>query len=243
MEVRFDDDRIPITGPKKRSLFAALLLHHGDVVSVDDLITELWRHDPPGQAANALHAHASRLRLCLGRWRERYGTQVALRTRYPGYSLHVPADQIDLVRFDALCAEAHTRQPAHQDQAAGLLREALALWRGPALQDVPSGPIRDRGARLLESRRLLATTSLIEIEIERGGHVEIIPSLEALVLQHPLQERLYGQLMTALQRAGRPADALGVYQLARACFAREAGLSPSPALERQMLSILDRSSR
>ncbi|MEU1394245.1 MULTISPECIES: AfsR/SARP family transcriptional regulator [unclassified Nonomuraea] len=243
LEVRVDEDRIQIAGPKKRSLFAVLLLRHGDVVPVEDLVAELWRDDPPRQAANALHAHASRLRMSIMRWRERHGLEISLQTRYPGYCLQVPADAIDAVRFEKLDAAANTLKSAEPDKALALLREALALWRGPALQDVPRGPIRDQAAQLLESRRMLTTASLIEINLDLGRHVEIIPQLEALVLQNPLEERLYSQLMVALHRAGRPADALGIYQLARVSFAKEIGLSPSPALERQMLAILNRSTR
>ncbi|MEV4091782.1 AfsR/SARP family transcriptional regulator [Streptosporangium saharense] len=241
LEIRVEEDRIRITGPKTRSLFAVLLLRHGDIVPVEDLVTELWRDDPPRQAANALHAHASRLRMSIVRWRGRHGMQISLQTRYPGYSLQVPADEIDAVRFEKLTAEANALKSAEPDKAVALLRAALALWRGPALQDVPRGPIRDQASRFLESRRMLTTTSLIEINLDMGRHVEIIPQLEALVLQNPLEERLYSQLMVALYRAGRPADAIGIYQLARVSFAREIGLSPSPALERQMMAILNRS--
>ncbi|MEV0618797.1 AfsR/SARP family transcriptional regulator [Nonomuraea sp. NPDC050404] len=224
-------------------MLAALLLNHGRVVPTQDLITELWCGDPPAGTENALHAHASRLRGILRAWDRITESRVALQTRRPGYALLVPGDHIDAVRFEALCKRADHVKTASPGQAVTLLRRARSLWRGSALQDVPHGPIRDQGVKRLESGRRLMMMNLIELNLGLGKHVEIIPELEALVLENPLEERLYSQLMEALQRAGRAGDALGVYQLARVSLAERTGLSPSPALERQMLRILDRRAR
>ncbi|MEU1390013.1 MULTISPECIES: BTAD domain-containing putative transcriptional regulator [unclassified Nonomuraea] len=241
VEVSLNGDRFEITGRKRRSLLVVLLLKHGEVVSVDDLIVELWRGDPPDHAENALHAHVSRLRHTVKRWCADSGVPIELQTRFPGYALLVSGDHIDSVRFDELCAKASALLSTSPKDAMALLRQALELWRGPALQNVPSAPMRDQAAQRLERQRMLMTASFVEISLDMGRHIEIIPQLEALVLRNPLEERLYSQLMSALCRAGRPADALGIYHLARVALAREAGLSPSPALERQMLHILNRS--
>jgi SARP family transcriptional regulator, regulator of embCAB operon len=152
----------------------------------------------------------------------------------------VPAERTDATRFNDLCAQASLLKLDQPEKAVGLFREAIGLWRGPALQNVPHGPMRDKGVARLERQRMLATTSLIEISLNLGKHVEVIPELESLVLDNPLEERLYIQLMSALNQVGRPSDALEFYQLARLSLAQEVGLSPSPALEKIMLRILRR---
>lgn len=240
LEIQLNGTRIEISGPKRRSLLAALLLHHDHVVPKEDLAAELWPEEPPARSENALHAHVSRLRACINRWRQVGGVPVMMQVRYPGYLLSVPAELIDAERFQEHCSLANMVKSTDPDKAVDLLRQAKALWRGPALQDVPHAPIRDKWANRLERQQLLATTSLVEMNLSKGRYAEIVPDLEALVLDHPLEERLYAQLMTALNYLGRSADALEIYQLARLSLAKEVGLSPSPALERQMLNILNR---
>ncbi|MFI0424186.1 BTAD domain-containing putative transcriptional regulator [Spongiactinospora sp. 9N601] len=230
-----------MTGAKRRSLFAALLVSPGTVVPIEELARELWGDEPPRNAENALYAHVSRLRTVVTLLRRRSGVPIDLQTRYPGYVLDIQPDVIDITRFRKLYKQASSLRSSDPERAAAALRDALALWRGPALQDVPHGPIRDMEANRLERERMLATTRLIEINLELGRHEELIPDLEALVIRNPLEERLYAQLMRALDSAGRAGDALQIYQLARVRFAEEMGLSPSPALSRQMDEILNRS--
>ncbi|RJL23252.1 hypothetical protein D5H75_33320 [Bailinhaonella thermotolerans] len=219
----------------KRSLLAALLIRRGRIVSTEDLVTELWHDSPPARVENALHAQVSRLRriFCAD-------GRVRLHTRYPGYRLDVPRGAVDVDRFRELRDRAERLKAGDPKTAADCYRESLKIWRGPALQDVPPGPIRDGESSRLTRERTLTLTRLVEIDLNLSRHQEIIPELEELVHEHPLEERLYAQLMVALDRAGRTADALEVYQSARLRLAVEAGLSPSPALERCMRSILRR---
>ncbi|MFC6882224.1 MULTISPECIES: AfsR/SARP family transcriptional regulator [Actinomadura] len=236
LRVRSSGAENAVEGPKKRSLVAALLIYRNRIVSAEELIRQAWPYDAPPRVENALQAHISRIRADIRRWRE--GEIVTLTTRYPGYILEVPERCVDASRFRRKCARAHAVKKIDPEQAARLYRSALDLWRGPALQDVPNGPVRDAEAAQLTRERLVATTRMVEVHLELGRHLEVIPGLERLVAEHPLEERPYAQLMVALARAGRVSDALEVYSRARLRLAEGAGLSPSPALERRMHIIL-----
>ncbi|WP_165964452.1 AfsR/SARP family transcriptional regulator [Actinomadura sp. KC216] len=227
-----------IAGRKQRQVLSALLIRHGQIVSVAELCDELWPDEPPKGAENAVQAHIARLRRLL---RDRSGQRPVLLTRDPGYRLDVRPDRIDAVRFQELCGEARRHGPDGTSQALTLYREALGLWRGPALQNVPPGPIRDAEAARLDRMKTLVSTRVIDIHLsERHRPEEIIPVIEDLISYNPLHERLYAQLMVALDRAGRPEEALEIYQDIRQRMAHELGLPPSPALDRRMHSILER---
>ena len=237
VEVWDQGRRLDLGGPKQRTVLTALLLAAGRVVSVERLIDELWE-EPPAGARNAIQRHVSRLRRVLEGDGGAEPGQILI-TRPPGYLLRVKPDQVDLYRFERLTQQATTALSAGDpDQAAGMLREALALWRGPALADVAE-PIRWEAGARLEEARLAAVESRIEADLALGRHADLVSELTALVAAHPLRERLRGQLMVALYQAGRQADALAVYHQGREKLATELGLDPGPELrelERKILT-------
>ena len=204
----------------------ALLLNANEVVSADRLIEELYGSDPSGTAANALQAQIYRLRRLLDEGAENGGEMVVAEGARLPASRRPGAGRRNAVRAarsggsDALAA-------GDPVGAGGLLREALALWRGQALVDVPSVELVQAEARRLEELRLAALTDRIEGDLAAGRGGELVPELEALVAANPLQERLRGQLMLALYRAGRQADALAVYQDRRSSFPNSSGWSPA----------------
>jgi YVTN family beta-propeller protein len=235
LQVLDGERELPLGSRKERELLAVLLLHAGKVVSRQRLIDELWGESPPPTAAKALNVHVSQLRKALAR----YGHE-SVATRPPGYVLAVEPDAVDAVRFERLVAEARARTAAGDVRSAhGLLREALALWRGPALAGVElEGAARNEIGRL-EELRLAAQMDRIDCELSLGLHEQLIGELEALVDEHPLRERLRGQLMLALYRSGRQADALRCYREARETLIDELGLEPSAPLQRLERAILN----
>ena len=212
---------IPLGGARQRALLALLLTRANELVSADRLIDELWGERPPRTAANALQFHVSQLRKALG-------SAGAIVTREPGYLIQVAPDELDLLRFERLVAEA---QECSAAVAAPLLREALGLWRGPALADLASEPFAQAETVRLEELRLTALEQRLEADLALGRHAEVVGELEALVQAHPLRERLRGQLMLALYRSGRQVEALDVYQQTRRMLVDELGIEPSPPLQ------------
>ena len=219
-----NDDGSPLSlgGTGQRALLAFLLLHANEVVSNDRLIAELWGETPPGSGVTALQVRVSQLRKGLGQAAGR------LETRPPGYVLRVEPDELDLDRFTQLLAGADAAEPS---EAASTLREALALWRGPALADMAYESFAQQAIGRLEELRLTALERRIEADLALGRHAEVIPELEALIAEHPLRERLRGQLILALYRSGRQAEALSAYRKAREALVEELGIEPSPALQ------------
>ena len=218
-------------------MLALLVLSANRVVSVDRLTDGLWGDDPPDGSAHALQVHVSRLRKAL---RSAAGGDIIV-TRSPGYLLQVDPAAVDSVRFDALVgrARAEAKQRDHH-RAAATLREALALWRGPALADVADAPgVRAEAVRL-EEARLAALEERVAADLACGRHDTLVAELEALTVAHPLRERLWGQRMTALYRAGRQADALRAYQDVRTALVEELGLEPGPVLAQMESAILRR---
>ena len=231
--------RLDVGGPKPRAVLAALLLHAGRMVSADRLIDELWGETPPATARNVLQCHVARLRRALHRPAEANGSTPVLLTRPGGYLLRVEPGQLDRHRFRE-AADRGRRAMAAGDagEAAEQLRRALALWRGPALADVASESLRRTAAPPLEEARLVALEERLDADLALGRHTELVGELEALVAAHPDRERPRRQLMLALYRSGRLAEALAVYRSARRLLVEELGLEPSPALqqlERAML--------
>ena len=218
---------LPLGGQKQRTLLAVLLLHAGEVVSVDRLIEALWSGSPPRTASTALQNLVSDLRKLLGSAR--------LVTRPPGYFLLVGDDELDAARLMRLVAQAKTAEPA---EAVALLEEGESLWRGPALADVGYESFAQPAIARLEELRLAAREDRLDAELALGRHAELVAELEALVAQEPLRERSRAQLMLALYRAGRQADALHVYQEGRRALAAELGLEPGPALQQLHREIL-----
>jgi YVTN family beta-propeller protein len=217
IEARLDGRTLPLGGPKQRTLLAFLLLRANQPVSRDRLIDALWGDRPPSRADASLDSYVSRLRKLLGAER--------LVRESSGYRLKVERDELDLDRFERLVRD-------------GRFAEALELWRGPALADILFEPFANAAAQELEERRLLALEQRIEAELDAGGGIELVPELDRLVREHPLRERLIAQLMLALYRAGRQADALAALQSARHRLSEQLGLEPGPALvelERRIL--------
>jgi DNA-binding SARP family transcriptional activator len=223
LEVWGEDGEVSLGGPKQRALLAVLLLNPNEVVAADRLIEELWGEDSPERAAAALRVNVSRLRKAL--------PQDALATRSPGYVVRVEPDQLDLHRFERLVDEGRgLRGRGLQTEASQRLREALSLWRGPALADFAYESFAQAAIARLEEIRLAAIELRIDADLALGRHDELVGELEALVAEHPLRERLRSYLMTALYRAGRQAEALDAYQDARRVLVDELGIDPSPAL-------------
>ena len=206
--------------PKQRALLTLLLLRRGEVVPGAQLIEALWGEEPPGTAQTALHGHISNLRKLLGADR--------IRTRPPGYLLQVSPDELDLARFESLIAEARARDDPAERSAR--LREALSLWRGEPLADLRGEPFAEREIARLEELRLAALEDRIDADLALGRHHDLVPELEPLVAEHVFRERLRGQLMLALYRCGRQADALHVFQSGRRALVEELGIDPGPAL-------------
>ncbi len=224
-----DDGRaVELPRRKHRALLAALLLRAGETVSGDRLIEDLWGESPPRTARDALQNYVSLLRKSLG--------SDVLVTREGGYLLDVSPDQVDAARFERLAAEA--REIDMPDGRAEKLREALGLWRGPALADLTYEPFAAVEIARLEELRLAATQDLIDAELELGRHADLVPELETLIQEHPFDERLRGQLMLALYRSGRQAEALEAYQAARRALDEELGLEPGPPLRELEQAIL-----
>src|SRR5919204_1193315 len=229
---------VAITAGKRRALLTLLLLHRNAVVPADRLIEELWSGRPPPTAANSLQVHVSQLRKELV---AAAGTdEAALLTRAGGYVLEVPNDSVDIARFeDAVAAGEHALADGRPADAAARLRDALELWRGPPLVDFTYEAFAQDEIARLEELRLVALEERIDADLALGRHRRVVAELEALVAAHPLRERLRGQLMLALYRCGRKADALETYRDGRRRSVDELGLEPGPALRELEARILD----
>jgi DNA-binding SARP family transcriptional activator len=229
VEVR-DGARAIALGEKQRALLAILLLHANEVVPAERLIDLLWGESPPATAGHALHVHVSKLRAALG--------GELPETRAPGYAARVEHDAVDVHRFERLFAAGRDALTAGDAEgAAQTLREALTLWRGRALADVDAPFARAAAARL-EELRTVALEHRIDADLACGLHAELVPELEELVRAEPYRERPRAQLMLALYRAGRQADALDAYREARRVLVGDLGLEPGPALQRLEKAIL-----
>ncbi|MET9408106.1 BTAD domain-containing putative transcriptional regulator [Streptomyces sp. NPDC002935] len=216
-------------GPRPRALLTLLLLHAGQPVSTERLTDGLYGAEWPAGAANALQSQVSRLR-------RRLGTPPEIEATPTGYRIAVSPDSVDAHRFERLAREGRTAlRGGDHLSAAGLLREALALWRGPALADLPGAHAQ---VARLDELRLAAFQDRVDADLALGGGPELVPELRELITSHPLSERLYGQLMRALHSGGRPAEALAVYEEARRTLADELGADPSPELSALHLELL-----
>ena len=228
----WDEGReVSLSGPKPRALLAVLLLHLNEVVPTDRLIDELWGEDSPEDAAAALRVNVSRLRKAL--------PQDLLTTRSPGYVIRVEPDELDLHRFERLIDEGRSLLARGlAADASERLRDALSLWRGPALADFVSESFAQLAIARLEEIRLVAVELRIDADLALERHDELVGELEALVAEHPLRERLRRHLMTALYRSGRQAEALDAYQDASRALVDELGIDPSPALQELERAVL-----
>jgi len=238
LEVHVRGRAVDLGGPKPRALLAILLLHAGGVVSADRLLDELWGETPPRTANHLLHVYVSSLRKALA-LPALDGSRPVLLSRPPGYLLDLEPEELDAHRFEHLLAKGR-RLLAGDDpeRASQTLREALALCRGPTLADFTYEPFAQAEIARLEELRLVALEERVEADLALGRHPELVGELEALVAASPLRERPRGQLMLALYRSGRQAEALEAYREARQVLVDELGIEPSPSLQRLQLAIL-----
>jgi DNA-binding SARP family transcriptional activator len=219
VEVEVGGLAVALPRAKQRAFLAVLALEAGQTVPVGQLVDALWGDDPPAHALGSLHNLVSQLRRALG--------PNAVVTRAQGYALACPPDDVDVHRFERLVSDA---REGGAEERARLLREALALWRGPPLADVSRQPFATVEAARLAEERTAAREALLDAELERGKGPQLVAELERLVAEHPLRERFRAQLMLALYRSGRQAEALEAYGAARATLVEELGLDPSPEL-------------
>jgi len=231
LEARKGGAGVGLGSQKPRALLAVLALEPGRVVSVDRLVECLWPGNPPETAAHAVQVYVSQLRKALG--------SETLVTRSPGYVLEVDPERIDVHRFARLADEGRTALAGGDPTGAeAALREALALWRGPALADFAYEPFAQTDIARLEELRLATVEERVDADLALGRDAELVPELEALVASQPLRERPRAQLMLALYRSGRQADALAAYRAARDTLVDELGLEPGPELRELESAIL-----
>jgi predicted ATPase/DNA-binding SARP family transcriptional activator len=233
LEVCGEDGR-PLTlgGPKQRALLAVLLLNRNELVATDRLLEEVWSESDPEAGARSLHVYISNLRKLMR------GADI-LQTGPGGYSLRLAPEQLDAARFEAMLREAkQALSGSRPERAAEGAQQALELWRGPPLADVGYEPFAQAEITRLDELRLVALETRIEAELALGHQGDLIDELEALVAEQPLREHLRGQLMLALYRTGRQAEALAVYQDGRRALLDELGLEPSPELKELEAAIL-----
>ena len=233
LEVAADDRVLELGGGRQRALLVVLALRPNQVVSTDTLIDALWGEAAPPTALKALQGLVSQLRRALAP----LGDDV-IATRSPGYVLGLEPDSIDAHRFERLATLGRQEVDSDPRGAAGTLREALGLWRGEALAEFAYEPFAQTASAHLAEVRLEAFESLFDAELELGRHGEATAELKALVAAHPLRERLRGQLMLALYRSGRQAEALEAYREGRLILDRELGLEPDVELRRLEQAIL-----
>jgi predicted ATPase len=231
LSLSVDGQPVALGGEKRRALLAVLLLNANEVVSRDRLIDALWGDEPPDTARNTIQVYVSQLRKLL--------PPDTLGTAPPGYKLVVDPAAVDLFEFVRLGdAGRNALAAGNVEAAAELLRDALALWAGPPLADLAWEPFAQGEVIRLEELRTTALEDRIDADLALGRHGQLVAELEQLVAENPLRERLRAQLMLALYRSGRQADALAVYQRARRTFADELGIEPSESLRKLERAIL-----
>lgn len=239
LEVWTDGRQVPLGGPRQRALLGLLLLHRNRVVSTDRLIDDLWGDNPPETGAAALQMRISGLRRALEGRGVREGPSEFLVTRAPGYVLRVAGGRLDADQFEARLDEGRRALSAGDAAgAAATLGDGLSLWRGEPLADLAYEPFAQVEIARLAELRVVATEERIEADLALGRSDQLVAELEGLVARHPMRERLRGQLMLALYRAGRQAEALAAFRETRWALRDQLGIDPSPALQRLEISIL-----
>ena len=238
LEIRAGEDWRGIGAPKWRSVLATLLIHPGQIVPADVLINEVWGDAPPAKATNLISIYVLRLRRLLGDT-----DSTLLVTRAPGYQLRVGPADTDAQLFEIMVRDGRRALAAGDPQgAASQLAEALVLWHGSPLADVPPTPLVEAEAARLAEFRLDAAELRITAELACGGHAQVVPELRRLLADHPLREGLWLLLMRALDGAGRHAEALEVYGRARDVFAEQLGVDPGMELRQFHAELLAKDS-
>jgi DNA-binding SARP family transcriptional activator len=231
LEVAADDVPVPLGGPKQRATLAILLLRAGQVVSIERLADDLYAGAVPATALKQVQRQISDLRSLIGR--------ETIETRSPGYVIRLEREQFDLATFEHLFRDGiDVLAGGDAGRAADLLRQALALWRGPPLADLTYESFARASIVRLEELRLSTIEKRVEADLALGRHAEVVAELEGLVTEHPLREQFRAQLMLALYRSARQAEALEMYRRAREILIAELGLEPAPALQHLEQQIL-----
>jgi DNA-binding SARP family transcriptional activator len=231
LEVWHEGRPLHIGGAKERALLTLLLLHAGEPVSVDRLIDELWDEPPPATARKSVQVRVAGLRRAV--------RGDVLLTRGDAYLVRLEPNQLDLQRFEQLLSDgSHALAAGDPSTAVTTLHEALALWRGPALADFAYESFAQPTIARLEEMRVHALELCIDAQLDLGLQTRVIVELGDLVAAHPFRERLRGQLMLALYRDGRQAEALEIYRRTREEFGAELGIEPAPALQKLQQAIL-----
>ena len=230
---------VPLGGPRQRAVLALLLLEANRVVSLDRLAEDVWGGHPPEGWVTTVQIYVSHLRQALEPGRARGAAGEVLVTRNPGYLLRVDGERLDAARFqDGFTAGRAALEAGRYAEAAGTLRQALGLWRSGVLADLADYAFTRPEAARLEELRLAAVEARIDADLALGRHDALTAELEQLVAGHPLREQLHGQLMLALYRGGRQADALAAYRRVRDLLAGELGIDPGEPLRRLHASVL-----
>lgn len=236
LRVLHGGEPVPITAPKMEVLLAALLIRANQVVPLEQLVAEIWGENPPRRAAATVYVYVSNLRKLLA---DQDDGQCPIETRAPGYMLRAQDDELDLHEFQRLADEGRKNVRAgRHEQGCAAFEAAVTLWRGPALRELREGPIVNEFAIWLEDLRLECTEMLVEASLRLDRHREMVSLLRGLVREQPLHEAFYRQLMSALYRCERRADALAVYQTARRVLNAELGLEPGKQLRELQQFIL-----
>ena len=231
LEVRDRDGAlVPVAGARLRTLLIELALAPGKLVPTAQLVDAVWGDEPPAGAGNALQALVSRLRRAL--------PEAVVESHPAGYRLLIEPSAVDVTLFERLVADGRAALPDDPARAASTLREALSLWRGPALLDVAGVAFFQPTLTRLDELLMTATERRVEADLQLGRGAELVTELTALVAEHPLRERLVGALMRALSEAGRPAEALTVYERTRQTLADQLGTDPSPELSAVHTAVL-----
>jgi len=229
VDVTVDDAARPVSGLRRKAVLAVLSVHAGQIVSADRLVRAVWDDRPPATALNTLQSHVSYLRRV-------FGVRDAIVARPPGYLLQIGAEATDVVIAERLIRRAG----GSTDRAANAtwLRDALALWRGPALLDIAALPWAQEQAQRLTHLQAEATNALIDTRLALGEHTELLPELQRLTTEQPYDEHLHAQLMLARYRAGQQADALETYRRLRHRLRDDLGIDPGPELRGLEAAIL-----
>lgn len=226
--VRGQDGEVVVPAAKQRAVLAALLVRANLVVSFDEFADDVWDGAPTPAARPTLRNYVKSLRKLLG---PDIGERIV--TREPGYLIQLDEEELDTLRVSALCARGGAAiRAADWRLASELLTEALGLWRGTPLADVPSETLRGHALPSLDRLRLQATEWRVDADLRLGRHADLVLELESLTAEHPLRERFHAQLMLALYRSGRAAEALAAFQHARQALADQLGADPGPDLRR-----------
>ncbi len=235
LSVHHENTELDLGKPREQVLLSLLVVYANRVVSTDRIVDELWGDDPPFDPVHTIHVYVSRLRQAL----QQSGASQVIHTQRPGYLLLVDADDVDSLRFERLANEGHNAmRRGEPDVARDKLLEALSLWRGPPLAECLDRRFAEEETPRLERLRLRALEDRLEADLCLGLHADIVEELQDLAARHPTREPFCAQLMLALYRCGRPAEALGAYEEARNWLLTELGVEPGSELQRLKERIL-----